>query len=72
MAQMIEMDSLNDEMQGELSEVKLFQCEHQQEQVKELQENYSRSAELVCVCVCVCAGMHEHASSGLCRHYSKD
>ncbi len=43
MVQMIEMDSLNDEMHGELNDVKLLQCEHQQEQVEELQENYSRS-----------------------------
>ena len=42
MMQMIEMDSLNDEMHGELNNVKLLQSEHQFEQVEELKEHYSK------------------------------
>lgn len=36
------MDSLTDEMQGELNQSKLLECESQQEQVEELEESYSR------------------------------
>ena len=50
MMQMIEMDSLNDEMQGELNDVKLLQSEHQLEEVEELKENYSRLAKSVFAC----------------------
>ena len=47
MVQMIEMDSLNDEMHGELNDVKLLQSEHQLEQVEELKEEYSRLVPII-------------------------
>lgn len=42
MMQMTELDSLNDEMQSELNEIRLLQPESQLEQVEEVKENYIR------------------------------
>lgn len=42
MLQINELDTLNDEMHGELNEVQLLHPEHQLEQVEELKEHYSR------------------------------
>ena len=42
MLQINELDSLNDEMQGELNEVQLLKPEYQLEQVEELKEQFSK------------------------------
>lgn len=40
--QINELDSLNDEMQSELNEIRMLQPESQLEQVEEVKENYTR------------------------------
>ena len=42
MAQMNALDSLNDEMQRELNEVRVFEQEHKIEEVEELKVHYNR------------------------------